>query len=89
MRKIIIIISFLSSLIYSDIAGDIRVCAIRIEFNTDTIITIQSSNSEIILMDILKILNQNNIPIEDLSAMPTNLEEIFLKVVSDSDASNN
>ena len=61
----------------------------KIEFNTNTIITIQSSNSEIVLMDILKILNQNNIVIEDLSAMPTNLEEIFLKVVSDSDASNN
>ena len=35
-------------------------------------------------MDILKILNQNDIVIEDLSAMPTNLEEIFLKVVGDS-----
>ena len=61
----------------------------KIEFNTGTIITIQSSNSEVVLMDILKILNQNDIAIEDLSAMPTNLEEIFLKVVSDSDASNN
>jgi len=61
----------------------------KIEFNTGTIITIQSSNSEVVLMNILKILNQNDIAIEDLSAMPTNLEEIFLKVVSDSDASNN
>ena len=61
----------------------------KIEFNTGTIITIQSSNSEVVLMDILKILNQHNIAIDDLSAMPTNLEEIFLKVVSDSDASNN
>mgnify|MGYP003310053715 CR=1 FL=1 len=61
----------------------------KIEFKTDTIITIQSSKSEVVLMDILKILNQHNIAIEDLSAMPTNLEEIFLKVVSDSDASNN
>ena len=61
----------------------------KIEFNTGTIITIQSSNSEVVLMDILKILNQHNIAIEDLSAIPTNLEEIFLKVVSDSDASNN
>jgi len=34
-------------------------------------------------------LNENNIEIEDLSAVPTNLEEIFLKVVEDSDASNN
>ena len=31
----------------------------KIEFNTGTIITIQSSNSEVVLMDILKILNQN------------------------------
>ena len=61
----------------------------KIEFDTGTVITIQSSNSEVVLMDILKILNQNDIAIEDLSAMPTNLEEIFLKVVSDSDASNN
>jgi ABC-2 type transport system ATP-binding protein len=70
-----------------DLLKDIPDC--KIEFNTGTVITIQSSNSEIVLMDILKILNQNDIPIEDLSAMPTNLEEIFLKVVSDSDASNN
>ena len=70
-----------------DLFKDIPDC--KIEFNTGTIITIQSSNSEIVLMNILKILNQNDIAIEDLSAMPTNLEEIFLKVVSDSDASNN
>ena len=61
----------------------------KIEQNDGVIITIHSSNSEIVLMNILKILNQNNIVIDDLSAMPTNLEEIFLKVVSDSDASNN
>jgi len=40
-------------------------------------------------MSILKILNQNNIAIDDLSAIPTNLEEVFLKVVSDSNASDN
>jgi len=40
-------------------------------------------------MNILKILNQNNITIDDLSAIPTNLEEIFLKIVSDSNASDN
>ena len=61
----------------------------KIEQDDRVIITIHSTNSEIVLMNILKILNQNNIVIEDLSAMPTNLEEIFLKVVSDSDASNN
>ena len=37
-------------------------------------------------MNILKILNQNIIAIDDLSAIPTNLEEIFLKVVRDSNA---
>jgi len=61
----------------------------NIEKNDGITITINSTNSEIVLMNILKILNQNNIPINDLSAMPTNLEEIFLKVVSDSNASNN
>ena len=71
----------------NDLLADIPDC--KIEFNTGTVITIQSSNSDVVLMDILKILNQNDIAIEDLSAMPTNLEEIFLKVVSDSDASNN
>jgi len=61
----------------------------KIEFNTGATITIHSTNSELVLMNILKILNQNNIAIDDLSAMPTNLEEIFLKIVSDSNASDN
>ena len=61
----------------------------KIEFNTRATITIQSTDSELILMNILKILNQNDISIDDLSAIPTNLEEIFLKVVSDSNASDN
>ena len=61
----------------------------KIEFNTGATITIQSTNSELVLMSVLKILNQNNISIDDLSAIPTNLEEIFLKVVSDSNASDN
>jgi len=61
----------------------------KIDFNSGTNITIQSDKSEAILLEILKILNNNNIPIEDLSAMPTNLEEIFLKMVEHSNASNN
>ena len=65
---------------------DVKDC--EIDFNTGTI-TIRSSESEIVLMKILQILNDNSIAIEDLSAMPTNLEEIFLKVVEDSDAPNN
>ena len=61
----------------------------KIEFNTGATITIHSTDSELVLMNILKILNQNNIPIDDLSAIPTNLEEIFLKVIGDSNASDN
>ena len=59
-----------------------------INFDTGTTITIHSNESEVVLMKILQILNDNKIIIEDLSAMPTNLEEIFLKVVSDSNASH-
>ena len=70
-----------------DILSAIRDC--EIEFNSGTNITINSSDSELILLEILKILNRNNIPIEDLSATPTSLEEIFLNVVKDSNASNN
>jgi len=61
----------------------------KIEFNTGATITIHSTDSEVVLMSILKILNQNNIAIDDLSAIPTNLEEVFLKVVGDSNTSDN
>jgi hypothetical protein len=40
------------------------------------------------LLKVLKILNENRIDIEDLSAVPTNLEEIFLNMVR-KNASNN
>lgn len=43
-----------------------------------TTITIRSSESELVLLQILKILNDAKIEIEDLSAVPTSLEEIFL-----------
>lgn len=66
---------------------DVKDC--KIDFNTGTNITIHSDESEIVLLKILQILNENGISIEDLTAMPTNLEEIFLKVVEDSNASNN
>ncbi|HET6517044.1 MAG TPA: ABC transporter ATP-binding protein [Nitrosopumilaceae archaeon] len=71
----------------SDLLNNIDDC--KINFNSGTDITIQSDKSEAVLLQILQILNNNNIPIEDLSAMPTNLEEIFLKVVESSDASHN
>ena len=55
----------------------------KIDFQTGTNITIHSEQSEIVLMKILKILNDNEIEIDDLSAVPTNLEEIFLKMVEE------
>jgi len=42
---------------------NIQVC--KIEFNTVATITIHSTESEVVLMSILKILNQNNIAIDD------------------------
>ena len=67
--------------------GNIKDC--EIEFDAGATITIHSTDSEFVLMNVLKILNQNNIVIDDLSAIPTNIEDIFLKVVSDSNASDN
>ena len=52
----------------------------EINFDTGTTIIIHSEQSELILLRVLKILNENNIDIEDLSAVPTNLEDIFLKM---------
>ena len=60
----------------------------KIDFNSGTNITIHSNKSELVLMEILQLLNKNNVIIEDLSAMPTNLEEIFIKAVNDSNASS-
>lgn len=71
----------------SDLLNNIDDC--KIDFNSGTNITIHSDKSETVLLQILQILNNNNMQIEDLSAIPTNLEEIFLKVVEYSDASNN
>ncbi len=53
-----------------------------------TVITIYSADSEQVLVKILQVLQSNNIPIEDLSVVPTSLEEIFLTVVRNSNASN-
>ncbi len=60
----------------------------KIDFDTGTNIVIHSEQSELVLLQVLKILNDNSIEIEDLSAMPTNLEEIFLNMVKEN-ASNN
>ncbi|HSD05469.1 MAG TPA: ABC transporter ATP-binding protein [Nitrosopumilaceae archaeon] len=61
----------------------------KLDFNSGTNITIRSNNSEEILLKILQILTANNITIDDLSAVPTSLEEIFLSMVKKSNASNN
>ena len=60
----------------------------KIDFNTGTDITIRSKQSELVLMKILRILNENGIDIDDLSAVPTNLEEIFLKMVEENVSNN-
>jgi len=60
----------------------------KIDFESGTNIIIHSEQSELVLLQVLKILNDNSIEIEDLSAVPTNLEEIFLKMVREN-ASNN
>jgi ABC-2 type transport system ATP-binding protein len=70
-----------------NLLSEVKDC--KIEFNSGSNITINSDESEAVLLKILQILNANNITIEDLSAMPTNLEEIFLKVVDESNESNN
>jgi ABC-2 type transport system ATP-binding protein len=69
----------------SQILSGIKDC--QIDFKNGTNITIHSDESEIVLLQVLKALNENEIEIEDLSAVPTNLEEIFLKMVGDN-ASN-
>jgi len=53
----------------------------KIDFHNGTNITIHSEKSGLVLMKILHILNENDIEIDDLSAVPINLEEIFLNMV--------
>ncbi|NDB51624.1 MAG: ABC transporter ATP-binding protein [Nitrosopumilaceae archaeon] len=75
---------------YDDLIGLLLgISGCRIEFDTGTNIIIQSSKAEIVLSQVLSILIENNILIEDLSAMPTTLEEIFLRMVKDTNAPNN
>ena len=60
----------------------------KIDFNTGTNIIIHSEQSELVLLQVLKILSDNCIAIEDLSAVPTNLEDIFLKMVRENTSNN-
>lgn len=59
-----------------------------ISIQNDRFITINAKNSEIILMEILKILHEHKIEIENLELSHTNLEEVFLKIIENEDASN-
>lgn len=72
--------------IISSLLSNIPDC--KVSLNNGTDIVIHSERSESVLLQILKILNENSIEIEDLSAIPTSLEEIFLEMVK-YDASNN
>ena len=72
--------------IVKSLLSEIKDC--NVEFNTGTNITIHSQQSELVLMRILRILNENGIDVDDLSAVPTNLEEIFLKMVEENVSSN-
>ncbi len=60
----------------------------KINFETGTNIIIHSEQSELALLKVLKILNDNNIEIQDLSAVPTNLEEIFLNMIRENASDN-
>ncbi len=57
-----------------------------VEHDSGVVITVRSSQSEQVLQDILKILASNDITVDDLSVVPTSLEEIFLSVVKNSNA---
>lgn len=70
----------------SSLLSGISDCSIEYD---SSIITVHSSKSELVLQNILQILGSNNITVEDLSVVPTSLEEIFLSVVKNSNASSN
>ena len=65
-----------------------RIPDCKIDFDTGTNIIIHSEQSELVLLQVLKILSNNHIEIEDLSAVPTNLEDIFLKMVRENTSNN-
>ncbi|SRR5579885_49417 len=56
----------------------------EVSHDEGTVITLHSADSEQALVKILQVLNANNIAVEDLSVVPTSLEEIFLTVVKNS-----
>ncbi len=65
-----------------------RIPDCKIDFKNGTNIIIHSEQSELVLLQVLKILSDNRIEIDDLSAVPTNLEDIFLKMVKENTSHN-
>ena len=65
-----------------------RIPDCKIDFETGTNIIIHAEQSELVLLKILKLLNDTGIEIEDLSAVPTNLEEIFLNMMRENASDN-
>lgn len=70
----------------SKIFSDFDEC--EVDLRNGRTIAIYTQQTELILQKILKILNENEIEIEDITVIPTDLEEIFLKMV-ETNASNN
>lgn len=70
-----------------NILSEIQDC--EIQFNTGTDIIIHSEESEILLQKVLKILNEFDITVDDLSVVLPSLEDVFLKIIGDSNASSN
>lgn len=66
----------------SGVAG----CKTGSDCGTD--VTIHSGQSELVLQQVLRILNDNGVEIEDISATPANLEDIFLGMVKDNAPDN-
>ena len=65
------------ALLLVDVAG----CKVGIDA-----VTILPPGAEATLLRVLDILHSNNVPIRDLSVESINLEDVFLRVVSESDA---
>lgn len=63
----------------AEVIDGISDCTISHGIGTE--IMIHSTKSELVLSQILQLLVANKIAVEDLSAMPTSLEEIFLRMV--------
>ena len=56
---------------------------VKLDYTDGVHITIKSKSTEMTLTNVLQALIKNNIPIDDLSAVETSLEEVFLKMVND------